>query len=427
MIRNIVTLGRQERGQVLALAAILALTLIAFVGLVVDAGFLYAQRRQAQNAADEAALAGAHALLEGSSQIEAEAAAFEYADRNGYDNVTDNTVTVNIPPLSGENAGDPDYIEVIVEEQPTSFFIHVVVPGRSTVQARGVATVGSYPAEYAIIVLDEHACEAYDQIGGAHLTINGGGVMVNSDCQPDAFSNSGSGDLLVDSPIHVHGGDQTGGSSITSPDPVTVPWTIDDPLADVVPPTLGAPAPGSTGTATNPDTWRVTTDVVLTLQPGTYYGGFYSNCTCTIYMAPGVYIMAGGGFTKAGGTTFVGNGVMIYVTENPTNATGDGAPMPFDLAGSGALDLSPATSGPYAGIALWQDASVTSDFRMRGSNDLAEGIFYVPGATMDLSGDADLGSVQLIVNDLYLHGNSFFTIDYVPFVTAEVPKAVLVE
>ena len=426
-MRHIVALGRQERGQILALVAMLALVLIAFIGLVVDAGFLYAQRRQAQNAADQAALAGAHAMLDGAAQAEARAAAFEYADSNGYDNVTNNSVIVNIPPLAGEHVGDADYIEVIVEEQPTSFFIHVVVPGSSTVLARGVATLTYVPQEYAVIVLAEDTCQAYNQIGAADLTIIGGGVMVNSNCQPDAFSNSGSGDLLVDRHIHVHGGAETGGSSITSPDPNIVPWTIDDPLAGVVPPTLGAPAPGSTGTATNPDTWRVTTDVDLTLQPGTYYGGLYSNCTCTINMQPGVYIMAGGGFTKAGGATFVGDGVMIYVTENPTNPTGDGAPEPVRLAGTGALDLSPATSGPYANITLWQDAAITDDFIMRGSNDLAEGIFYAPGAQLDFAGDSDLGSVQLIVNEFYIHGNSSLTINYQSFYDVETPKVVLVE
>lgn len=47
-----------ERGQTLVLFALMSLTLIAGLGLVIDAGVNYAQRRNMQNAADTAALAG---------------------------------------------------------------------------------------------------------------------------------------------------------------------------------------------------------------------------------------------------------------------------------------------------------------------------------------------------------------------------------
>ncbi|MCH8995096.1 MAG: hypothetical protein IH959_09055 [Chloroflexi bacterium] len=52
----------QERGQILMLAALFVTVLLGLVGLVVDSGLLYAQRRQAQNAGDEAALAAAYEL-----------------------------------------------------------------------------------------------------------------------------------------------------------------------------------------------------------------------------------------------------------------------------------------------------------------------------------------------------------------------------
>ena len=422
------TLRHRERGQILVLTAMLLTALLAFAGLLVDAGYLYAQRRQAQNAADQAAVAATRVLLEGGSTSSAIAAALEYAEANGFDtDDSSNSVTVNIPPSSGEHAGDHTYVEVIIGEEPGTFFIHVLVADGATVQARGVAGVNFHPEPYAVIVLDEDDCEAYDQIGGADLTISGGSIMVNSNCQPDALSDGGSGDLLVDGTIDVYGGYQIGGSGAVSPQPRSVPWTVDDPLENVVPPTPGAPAPGSTGTALVPDTWRVTSGGGLTLYPGTYYGGFYSNCTCTINMEPGVYIMAGGGFTKAGGTGFVGDGVMIYVTENPTNPTGDGAPEPLSLTGSGVLDLSPPTSGPYENITLWQDAAITDDFRMRGSNDLAEGIFYVPGAELDFAGNTEGVSVQLIVKEFYIHGNSVFDIVYQNYWDIQVPDAVLVE
>lgn len=137
--------------------------------------------------------------------------------------------------------------------------------------------------------------------------------------------------------------------------------------------------------------------------------------------------MAGGGFTKAGGANFFGNEVTIYVTENTTNSTGDGAPKPFSLTGSGVLDLSPPVSDPYQGITLWQDAEITGDFKLTGSNDLISGILYAPGAELDISGDSQFGTVQLIVNRFRLSGNAPLNLTYGEFRPFEVPRVVLAE
>ncbi len=54
----------RDSGQALVILAIGLLALIAFVGLAIDGGRLYAERRRAQNAADAIALAGARQLAE---------------------------------------------------------------------------------------------------------------------------------------------------------------------------------------------------------------------------------------------------------------------------------------------------------------------------------------------------------------------------
>src|SRR5205823_5381541 len=53
---------RREPAQVIVLFAIALIAMLAMVGVAVDGGTLYVQRRTAQNAADAAALAGARAL-----------------------------------------------------------------------------------------------------------------------------------------------------------------------------------------------------------------------------------------------------------------------------------------------------------------------------------------------------------------------------
>jgi len=86
-----------ERGQVLILVAVALLVLLAFAALAVDVGHLYGERRQMQNAADAAALAGARVLCENwasaaTREALAETTAIDYAERNGA-----TTVTVTTP------------------------------------------------------------------------------------------------------------------------------------------------------------------------------------------------------------------------------------------------------------------------------------------------------------------------------------------
>jgi hypothetical protein len=406
------------------LAAVLMTAFLGFVGILVDAGFAYAQRRQAQNAADNAALAATHVLFEGGSESAALAAAIEYADANGY---ASESITVHIPPISGNHVGEEYHAEVIVEEQPATFFIHAVIPGGSTVRGRGVAGAEIFPEPYALIVLEDHDCLAFDHVGQPNMTVTNGGIAVNSDCMLDAFYKSGGGNLTVDGQIDVHGGYTVDGNGIVSPDPRNIPWAVDDPLASLSPPSRGDPAPGSAGTAENPITWHHSPPADMSLSPGTYYGGFFSDCVCTITMEPGVYVMAGGGFAKAGGARIVGDGVTIYVTTNPTNPTGDGAPAGVSLAGSGVLELTPPTSGPYEGITFWQDAAITDDFILRGDNPLTQGLFYMPTARLDIEGGGALGAVQMVVNSFHLGGSGDLTLTYGEFREFESPDVVLKE
>ena len=61
----------RSRGQILVLFVLALVAIIAGVGLVIDGGFTFAQRRAEQNAADLAAFAGANALLNGQNETAA--------------------------------------------------------------------------------------------------------------------------------------------------------------------------------------------------------------------------------------------------------------------------------------------------------------------------------------------------------------------
>jgi Flp pilus assembly protein TadG len=90
----------RERGQILVIFVISVVAIIGMVGLVLDGGSAFAQRRDEQNVADLAALAGATAHLSATGDsatrlAAAEAAAHDIADANGYTHGADGvTVTV---------------------------------------------------------------------------------------------------------------------------------------------------------------------------------------------------------------------------------------------------------------------------------------------------------------------------------------------
>ena len=71
------------RGAIIIHVALALLALIAFSAFVVDMGAMWVSRRQAQNAADAGALAGAVALMkDGGSATEAGKSALQWASNN---------------------------------------------------------------------------------------------------------------------------------------------------------------------------------------------------------------------------------------------------------------------------------------------------------------------------------------------------------
>ncbi len=72
------TLQEHEHGQNMVIFAVIMIVLVALAGLVIDGGFGLSKRRQAQNAADAGALAGAVAFCEGDLDL-AQSQALDYA------------------------------------------------------------------------------------------------------------------------------------------------------------------------------------------------------------------------------------------------------------------------------------------------------------------------------------------------------------
>lgn len=93
----------RERGQILVIFALGVVSIIAMTGLVIDGGSTFVQRREQQNVADAAAMAGAYAFVDSDrDQSQAVAAARSIAAANGYtDDVNGVDVAVEVRNVGG--------------------------------------------------------------------------------------------------------------------------------------------------------------------------------------------------------------------------------------------------------------------------------------------------------------------------------------
>lgn len=412
--RFILAKAREERGQGLVVAALAMVAIMGFAALAVDAGLFLQERREIQKGADAAALAGA-AELSGSPSTAAQTA-MEYVERNGIDpDDPDTTVQVTTP-----YQGDPSKIEVAISRGVDFLFGPVLGIAGAEVKARAVAGFTSEgSADYAIVVLSETACSAFKQSGSANLTIEDGGIMVNSDCST-ALKKTGSGDITAAVINYFgEGGYQINGSGSVSPPPSAVPERVEDPLADWEPPEPGDPAPGSEGTAENPQLTHLMGSDNKTVYPGTYYGGLKISGSGNATFEPGIYIMAGGGLELEGSGDKTGDGVMFYNTNAPDHPMGAGDYARIKITGSGNVNFTAPTDEPYPNMLFWQDPANTEDFDKAGSGDITEGIFYLPSAKLDVSGSGDIGAAQFIVDQFEKTGSGDLTLTYGDYVDIE--------
>ena len=83
--------------------------------------------------------------------------------------------------------------------------------------------------------------------------------------------------------------------------------------------------------------------------------------TVSATMAPGTYIMAGGGLRVCGASIFSAPNVLIYNTQDPSNTSGDGAFDQLELNTTGSVNIGPQATGAYEGLTYWQDPNLALD------------------------------------------------------------------
>ncbi|MBF6560414.1 MAG: hypothetical protein IVW56_09005 [Candidatus Binataceae bacterium] len=337
--------------------------LIGFVALATDVGVMWSERRHMQTAADAAAVAAATALRNRQSTSPA---ADNVAALNGFTNGGSGvTITVNNPPLSGIYTGNAQYVEVIIAQPETTYFLRALGYNSMNVSTRAVS--GAMNGRACLYVLNRTVSSALNLDGGNSLTSNCA-VMVDSS-NSTALTNGGT---LAAPSVGVVGG-YTGGAGIHAQTLKTGIAPLGDPLAYLQPPAVGGKCDHTN------DAIHGTTAV--TLNPGVYCGGIFINDSAKVTLNPGNYILEGGGLTVHDFATLRGSGVTFYNTQGPGYAYG-----PISVQDLVTIVLSAPTSGPLAGILFFQDRSISStNPNIIGAQGGLTGALYFPTTRLHFS------------------------------------------
>lgn len=166
----------RRRGVIVVTFAVILVVMLGLLGLVIDGGFLLSSHRQAQSAADAAALAYAMDKLSGQTDATATATANTFV--HDYNGLPDATVTLNVPPSSGPFKDEPFHVEAIVTTPVRTLFIHILGISRfNQVTARAVANWDELVSGGdGVLVLDPRTSESpgLAVAGQGRLWVDGG-------------------------------------------------------------------------------------------------------------------------------------------------------------------------------------------------------------------------------------------------------------
>ncbi|RWM10597.1 MAG: pilus assembly protein [Mesorhizobium sp.] len=254
-------------------------------------------------------------------------------------------------------------------------------------QATRTASVKIKPGSQAcVLALNQHADNAVNLQGSTNVAMAGCVIAANSDAL-DSVNRGGSAVVSAGcvSTVGRTQGLAPPNANLSCGAPLENQYASFDPLADVVPPayTLCLPVPNGK---------------TVTLSPGTYCDKTLSG---QITLNPGTYIMRNVVIKPGGNGSLSGQGVTIFLMENSQ----------LYINANEQVNLSPPTSGPYAGITIYQAHGNTQALTLNGgSGSLVSGFIYAPDAAITYTGNSDMSAagscLRLVGDTVAMTGNS---------------------
>lgn len=282
----------KPRGQAIILIVLAMVGIMGVVGLVVDGGNAYLDRRNAQNAADSAALAGAVVRVRNAGE-DWVGAVMASAAENGYNNdgVT-NTIEVYSPPKSGPYADNVEYLQIIITTHVKTYFANII--GRSEITNVVEAVARTKVAEIkpllggaALVSLAPTSDCFREKSFWIHeegtFAVTGGGIFINSNSENCALIQQGNGSIFMveNDPISIVGGATIQKRRLISPVMTVGVTPINYPPPMFLPEIECNQEANVNGSNMTPGNWKkpFPPEGVRTLQPGVYclHDGFFAN------------------------------------------------------------------------------------------------------------------------------------------------------
>lgn len=410
---SIATIARQWlrlhtdcRGNVTVLMGLLALPIVGAVGLGFEISNWHLTKRAMQNAADAAVIAAA---TNGGSNydVEAKAVAAQYGFVDGAKNITVTASNQAACPAGGNScysvtiAGSvPLYVSEVV-----GFKGDATLNGASVkvLTSSAVATKAASPTPFCLLALAASGVQGIRATGAPTANMAGCNVMSNTTATCNGHNlgaNIGA----------AHGTNNGCGVAQLSNAPVvTDPYAH---LANNIPANSCKSYPQEPTKKNGPalpksNQWSGT----QTLSGNVVFCGDLQLTDDVTINAPSgaVLIIENGQLDTNGHTLRTSNGSALTVVFSGSNS-GSYTHAP---TGGGTLDITAPTSGPWSGVAIYQDPGLTSgvDISAAGNSPTwnITGLVYLPQASVTLSGAVNKSShgqscFVLVVDNVTING-----------------------
>lgn len=366
--------ARDERGVSAIIFAMILPLLIGMVGIAIEIGLWFEQKRDMQSAADAAAIAGAFEISEGNSDATMETSGKSSSALNGYTHGIDGvTVVINRPPdANSAHDGDSNYVQAVVQRPQTLLFSADLNPGAVTLIARATAYVGAQ-ALGCVVALEPSASEAVHLDSNARINLTDCGLTVDSSSSTAVHMDSNS-QVNADF-ARITGNYDLDSNATFNSTPVTTGATaVSDPFSDLANPSAGS---------CDQSGYSLGSNNTATLSPGVYCNGFSLGSNSRVTLSPGTYYMNNGTFSMSSNSKlYAGGGVTIIFTGSAH----------MDLSSNAWIQINAPTSGTYAGIAMMQDPDSSANTHTMNSNVYIglTGAIYFPDSLLHMDSNSTI-------------------------------------
>lgn len=381
-------IGRDEGGNVLAMAGVALPLMIGFVGLATDTIQWTLDKRELQRIADSAALAGAYAIAQNLDPV---ASAQRSIDSNNYLDLTSDPDIDNAP-TDGAYEGDDNAITVNLVTRRRLPFSGIFMDVAPQISARATASM-LINGSYCVISLDTGTTAGITSLGNP---------VVDLDC--GIFANSRASNAIEAGGSSVLRTTLVGAVGGLTPSPVydgatLLPFAVaqPDPFESLSNPTVSGCSPR------------------ISLNPGrsaSYSPGCYKgiNISGEATFQPGTYYVDGGTLSFGSQAVIHGEGVTFVLTSE-TAQSNPSSIADLSINGTAKMELSSPTSGTYAGVLFYQDRRKPAGgtVKINGTSDSSlEGAIYFPHKEIEFTGTSGMTTdcVQLIGFRVKFSGNT---------------------